>query len=73
MSETGTARIMRLSVDPAGVGWVSGDGLAGLRWLADGDVCRGSRVGCAYMVPGLYMPCRMGIPEHFEVNRHRSL
>ena len=27
MSETGTARIMRLSVDPAGVGWTSGDAL----------------------------------------------
>lgn len=27
MSVAGTARIMRLSVDPAGVGWASGDAL----------------------------------------------
>ena len=37
MSETGTARIMRLSVDPAGVGWTSGDCIAGLRWAMSAD------------------------------------
>ena len=45
---------------------MSGDRLAGLRWLADGDVCRRSRVGCAYMVPGLYMPCMERSSKHLE-------
>jgi hypothetical protein len=54
---------------------MGGDRLAGLRWLADGDVCRGSRVKArAYMVPGLYMPCRMSIleyPESIAISRYK--
>lgn len=41
MSETGTARIMRLSVDPAGVGWTEWRPHC---WTSMGDVCRRSRV-----------------------------
>jgi hypothetical protein len=58
----GTARMHEQCAFACGSCWASGDAFAGLRWLAGGRLCADDHVRRrAYMVPDLYMPCRMEV------------